>query len=306
MIQPGEERESVTALVLVPQSNLAIQYYQWLSRIAEGSISTEGVGIDTNRIVQRLVRDKQEHVTLGMKKLHETKPHILISTPQAILDLYKTDPDLVPLEYLSTVVVDEVDYLIETVPRKNPERTWKGSYDKAVKKIRAHPGVTRELLDIIYIARKETNARMKEWAWDKGAEAPHREGSFVGSRVMPGPQLVVSSATLRTHLSNYLYEESGWLNKSFVMKVKNTNSRPVKKTEEMAEAVDERVREEARSGRVKHCIIEVSKTDVRNVEGAIHVAENGAEQIDTQKLFGDLAEERPPRDHGIDKGRVTC
>ena len=299
MIKPNKEQESVTALVLVPQSNLAIQYYRWLSRIAEGLISTEEVGIETDRIVQRLVREGQEHVTAGMKKLYETKPHILISTPQAVLDLYKKDPDLVPFEYLSTVVVDEVDYLIETVPKKNPERAWRGSYEKAIKKIRAHPGVTRELLNIIFAARKEVNARMQEWAWDEGAEGPYRKGSFFGSRDMPGPQLVVSSATLRTHLSDYLHDESGWLNKSFVMKVKNTGSKPVKKTEETA---DERVREGASSGRVKHCIIEVSKTEVRNVEGAIDVTEDGAEQVETHKLLGDLADERPPRNHMIDKG----
>ena len=299
MIKPSKEQESVTALVLVPQSNLAIQYYRWLSRIAEGLISTEEVGIETDRIVQRLVREGQEHVTAGMKKLYETKPHILISTPQAVLDLYKKDPDLVPFEYLSTVVVDEVDYLIETVPKKNPERAWRGSYEKAIKKIRAHPGVTRELLNIIFAARKEVNARMQEWAWDEGAEGPYRKGSFFGSRDMPGPQLVVSSATLRTHLSDYLHDESGWLNKSFVMKVKNTGSKPVKKTEETA---DERVREGASSGRVKHCIIEVSKTEVRNVEGAIDVTEDGAEQVETHKLLGDLADERPPRNHMIDKG----
>jgi len=299
MNKPGKEQESVTALVLVPQSNLAIQYYRWLSRITEGSISTEEVGIETDRIVQRLVREGQEHVTAGMKKLSETKPHILISTPQAVLDLYKKDPDLVPFEYLSTVVVDEVDYLIETVPKKNPERAWRGSYEKAIKKIRTHPGATRELLDMIFTARKEVNARMQEWAWDEGAEGPYRKGSFFGSRDMPGPQLVVSSATLRTHLSNYLYDESGWMNKSFVMKVKNTDSKPVKKTEETAE---ERVREGASSGRVKHCIIEVSKTEVRNVEGAIDVTEDGAEQVETHKLLGDLADERPPRNHMIDKG----
>jgi len=196
-------------------------------------------------------------------------------------------------------VVDEVDYLIETVPKKNPERAWRGSYEKAIKKIRTHPGATRELLDMIFTARKEVNARMQEWAWDEGAEGPYRKGSFFGSRDMPGPQLVVSSATLRTHLSNYLYDESGWMNKSFVMKVKNTDSKPVKKTEETAE---ERVREGASSGRVKHCIIEVSKTEVRNVEGAIDVTEDGAEQVETHKLLGDLADERPPRNHMIDKG----
>lgn len=302
----AEERESVTALVLVPQSNLAIQYYQWLTRIAEGSILTDGVGIDTDRIVQRLIREGQEHLSMGLRKLHETKPHILISTPQAILDLYKKDPDLVPFQYLSTVVVDEVDYLIETVPRKDPEKSWKGSYDKAVKKIRMHPGPTRELLDLIYVARKEINSRAQEWAWKQGDEGPYRKGSFVGSSDMPGPQLVVASATLRTHLSNYLYEESGWLNKKFVMKVKNTGSKPAKKELEDEGVLDERVREAARSGRVKHCVIEVSETDVRNVEGAINVeddvttgmTEGGGEKLEAQKIFADLADDPQQQDHG--------
>jgi hypothetical protein len=224
-----------------------------------------------------------------------------------MLDLYRKDPDLVPFQYLSTVVVDEVDYLIETVARKDPERSWSGSYDKAVKKIQKHPGPTRELLDMIYAARKEINQRMQEQAWD--AEAGYRRGSFVGSRDdMPGPQLVMSSATLRTHLSNYLYDESGWLNKGFVTKVKNSGSRPVKKAEKTEEAINERVREAARSGRVKHCVIEVSDTDVRNVEGAVTVEEDvrtdmtesgGGEELEAQTIFGnETTGDRQALDHG--------
>ncbi|KAF9455026.1 P-loop containing nucleoside triphosphate hydrolase protein, partial [Macrolepiota fuliginosa MF-IS2] len=300
--KPGGERESVTSLIVVPHSNLAHQYQIWIERIAGASTSTEGVDLDTARIVQYLTRDGQHHLTSGFEKLHETKPHILISTPQALLELYKQDPDLVPLQYLSTVVVDEVDYLIETAPRKDPERSWKGSYDKALKKIKKHPGATRELLDLIYVARKEVNKKRQE-QWEGERERYHK-GGFTGSGGMPGPQLVLSSATLRTHLSNYLYEESGWLNRESIIKVKNagSGSRPLKKGQETEGQEGEKVREAARSGRVRHCVIEVSDTAIRNVEGALKVEEasdkiDAAEEVaEAQKIFSSTAGDRQP--HG--------
>lgn len=278
---------------------MAIQYYHWLTRIVQNTKPPDRFGIDTDRFVQRLIREGQEHLSTGLKKLYETKPHILVSTPQAILDLYKKDPDLVPFQYLKTVVVDEVDYLIETVPRKDPEKSWKGATDKALKKIRAHPGATRELLDIIYVARKEVHSRMQDWKWLEERGGLQRKGSFVRSANMPGPQLVVASATLRTHLSNYLYEESGWLNKAFVTKVKNTGSKPMRKELDES-ALDERVREAARTGRVKHCVIEVSDTDVRNVEGAVAVEDDMTEKLEAQKIIADLAADPQEEDHGAD------
>jgi hypothetical protein len=203
-----------------------------------------------------------------MKKLYETKPHILVSTPQAMLDLFKLDPGLVPLQYLSTVVVDEVDYLVETVPRKDPERSWRGSYEKAVKKIQKHPGPTRELLDHIYVARKEINKKQEEDWQNRGGQ--YDKGAYLGVGDVPGPQLVLSSATLRTHLGNYLYEESGWLDRRSLLKVKNTGSKPKEREAGETEAM---VLEAAKSGRVKHCVIEVSDIDIRNVEGALEVEE---------------------------------
>ncbi|KAF7784593.1 hypothetical protein Agabi119p4_758 [Agaricus bisporus var. burnettii] len=271
-----EEQESVTSLVLVPHSNLAYQYMHWIRRVAEASTTTEGVELDMERIAQYLTRDGQKHLSSGMKKLHETKPHILVSTPQAMLDLFKLDPGLVPLQYVRTVVVDEVDYLVETVPRKDPGKSWRGSYEKAIKKIQKHPGATRELLDFIYVARKEINRQQQEdWQRNGGR---YDKGTYLGVRDIPGPQLVLSSATLRMHLSNYLYEESGWLDRRSLLKVKNTGSRPPKRGAEETEEEEARIREAAKVGRVKHCVIEVSDTDIRNVEGAVEVDE---EVLDT-------------------------
>jgi hypothetical protein len=247
----------------------------WIRRIAEASTRTEGVELDIERIAQYLTRDGQKHLSFGRKNLHETKPHILVSTPQAMLDLFKLDPGLVPLQYLSTVVVDEVDYLVETVPRKDPEKSWRGSYEKAVKKILKHPGPTRELLDFIYTARKEINKKQQgDWQNSGGR---YDKGTYLGVRDMPGPQLVLSSATLRTGLSNYLYEESGWLDRRSLLKVKNTGSKPNRREAGETEAI---VLEAAKSGRVKHCVIEVSDTEIRNVEGALEVEE---ETVDMAK-----------------------
>ncbi len=121
---------------------------------------------------------------------------------------------------------------------------------------------------------------------------------------MPGPQLVLSSATLRRHLNNYLYEESGWLNGGHMAKVKDTGSRPVKKSQGISgeREGEEKVREAGRSGRVKHCVIEVSDQEIRNVEGAVKIEEekSGDEVVDVteelgqeaQKIFSNTADER--------------
>src|SRR5205807_9557625 len=126
-----------------------------------------------------------------------TPPHILICTPQAFLEAYKVDKEALRLETLNTVVVDEVDYLVPTVA-KDPKKSYWKAYEKEVRKVRKHPGPTREILDIVYGRRKELWEKpyqpdedmeqrynsVEEWRNDVEAE----EGI---------PQLVLSSATLR-------------------------------------------------------------------------------------------------------------
>jgi hypothetical protein len=115
--------------------------------------------------------------------LKSVTPHILIGTPQVLLENYNH----LKLHKLDCVVVDEVDYLIETVPN-SPD---KYKMEKLKKKIQKHPGPTRELLNLVLAPRMKV----------PGGEKP----------LSHKPQLVLSSATLRSHLNRFLFQESGWL-----------------------------------------------------------------------------------------------
>ncbi|KAG6879758.1 hypothetical protein C0992_012078 [Termitomyces sp. T32_za158] len=145
---PGKSKNSVirhvTSLVLVPHRDLAYQLLHWIERMT--SVTTPPPLLAT--IGQVLVRDGRSHLTDGLRLLRQTPPHILIGTPQAIMDVYNEDPEALQLEHLSSVVVDEVDYLVETVPNKDPSRSYYKATLKAKKKLLAHPGVTRQLLEL--------------------------------------------------------------------------------------------------------------------------------------------------------------
>ncbi|KAF9462129.1 P-loop containing nucleoside triphosphate hydrolase protein [Collybia nuda] len=263
----GEQRH-ITSLVLVPHRDLAYQLYNWIERMTS---SADPLPLMPT-IAQVLVRDGHTHLTTGLQTLRDTPPHILIGTPQAIHDIFQEDAQALQLTGLSTVVVDEVDYLIETIPKKDPNKSFRKAFEKASRKLLAHPGVTRELLDIIYVKRKEINERRR----DEPGLTQHRRTST--SRVGDGtaPQLIMSSATLRSHLRNYLFEESGWLNRDQVVKVKG-----------MKRAVEpENVHDDSL----------VSDNGVVNIEGAvpaeIRKAEDG--KADPEMLFGPSAALEPP------------
>jgi hypothetical protein len=214
-------------------------------------------------IAQVLVRDDRMHLGSGLKTLREETPHILIGTPQAIMDLYESDPEVLQLDTLSCVAVDEVDYLIETPGRKDPNKTFKKAMEKARKKLLAHPGATRQLLDMIYARRKEVNERRRD---EPGAELmKRRSGQPSENDMPPSPQLVLSSATLRTHLRNYVYDESGWLDKDNVVKISGTGVKPA----DVESSVDTAPGEAANVSTVQHSVLLVSEERVRNIPNAV-------------------------------------
>lgn len=212
-------------------------------------------------IAQVLVRDGRMHLGTGLQTLQKEIPHVLIGTPQALMDVYETNPRVLQLDTLSSVVVDEVDYLIETLARKDPSKSFKQAIDKAKRKLLAHPGTTRQLLDVIYARRKEVNARRQD---EPGLEIARRRSGVPSSTPMPpSPQLVVSSATLRTHLRNYLYDESGWLDKDNVVKISGTGAKPAEEVQANTGAG-----KEGENASVEHSVLLVSEQRVRNIPGA--------------------------------------
>ena len=180
----------VTTLFIVPHRDLAYQLVEWIERL----VGALGTSARLSSIVQVVVRGSNKPLGTTVKELKETPPHILIGTPQGLLEIYREDEDVLQLPTLSTVVVDEVDYLVETAARKEAGKSFHKAYEKAVRKVQLHPGPTREILDVIYGGRKEEGRKKRA-------------------------QLIMTSATLRVHLKDYLFEESGWLDRYNLVKI---------------------------------------------------------------------------------------
>ncbi|KAG6862409.1 hypothetical protein C0995_011849 [Termitomyces sp. Mi166 len=274
----------ITSLVLVPHRDLAYQLLHWIEQMTS---VTEPPPL-VSSIAQVLVRDGGSHLTDGLRLLRQTPPHILIGTPQAIMDVYNQDSEALQLGHLSSVVVDEVDYLIETVPKKDPNRSYYKATLKAKRKLLAHPGVTRQLLDVIYSQRKKTNAMRKD---EPGIvqELRRRE---MHKYPTDEPQLIFSSATLRRHLNNYLFEESGWLNRDNLLKVRgNKNALLEVKKQDSDTNPDHGL---GGTG-ISHSVLLVSEDGIKNIAGAkpppiSSVEADHLHPIDPQTLFGTTAE----------------
>lgn len=192
-------RRVVTTLFIVPHRDLAYQLVEWIERLA-GALETS---VRLSSIVQVVVRGSNKALGTTIKELKETPPHILIGTPQGLLEIFREDEGVLQLSTLSTVVVDEVDYLVETAARKEAGKSFHKAYEKAVRKVQLHPGPTQEILDMIYGGQKEL--------WKKREEEEEERKNRA--------QLIMTSATLRVHLKDYLFEESGWLDRYNLAKI---------------------------------------------------------------------------------------
>ncbi|KAG5653591.1 hypothetical protein H0H81_012098 [Sphagnurus paluster] len=277
----------ITSLVLVPHRDLAYQLHHWIQRMA----SVTEPPPDISSVAQVLVRDNGKHLTDGLRSLREAPPHILIGTPQAILDVYKADPHALQLPLLSSVVVDEVDYLIETAPRKEVGKSFQKAAVKVNRKLLAHPGVTRQLLDMIFHGRKEINDQRK----DEPGLIQHRRRVEMAANPQSSsfPQLILSSATLRSHLNNYLFEESGWLNKDCLLKVKGIKRAPME--HEKTSGTELYPHDGLGGTGISHSVLLVSEDRIENIGGAINAPPNALESdnmqlIDPRALFAESAE----------------
>ena len=251
----GKEVEiyHITTLLLVPHRDLAYQLHRWIEQITKRLPKAHIASI-----AYVLVRGTGIPVGRQIQQLEENPPHILICTPQAFMDIYKEKREILKLSTLTTIAVDEVDYLVETPARKDPNKSYRLAYEKAKRKVARHPGPTRELLDIVYSKRKEWNERRcssEESEWEEGA---------VGKEWEKTPQLILSSATLRAHLKNYLFEESGWLNKDSLVKIFKDGGR------KKSEGNKDKKLVAGKQGSVLHSVLVVSEgEEAKNVVGAV-------------------------------------
>ncbi|KAK0198227.1 P-loop containing nucleoside triphosphate hydrolase protein [Armillaria mellea] len=249
------EKMSITSLFIVPHRDLAYQLYHWVQCISNAASSTSPGTPSISSIAQVLVRDGKMHLDSGLTALRSNPPHILIATPQAVMDVYRQEPEALPFVELSTVVVDEIDYLVETMPHKSEETTYWKTIQKRQAKLARHPGVTTELLDIICAQRK----KMSEENREELVNEPYHM-----------PQLVVSSASVRKHLSSHLFYESGWMKKKDTIIVHGSPKAVAPHS--------------GLGGKdVKHSVLVVSGAKVTNIEEAVLTTPEGDHDA-TRKL----------------------
>jgi superfamily II DNA/RNA helicase len=232
---------SVSALVIVPHKDLALQLARWIQVITESKIQVHRPELSS--VVQVLAKVPGEPLEDRLTELERVTPHILIGTPQVLLNNY----DRLKLHKLETVVVDEVDYLIETVPNLLD----KFKREKIRKKITKYPGPTRPLLDKILESRM-----VKPDVSDPG-NTPTPTRTAGQPQTHHAPQLILSTATFRSHLSRFLFHGSGWLTRGDMHLVKINGARG--KTEPSTWLPNS-----------THSVLVVNEeSEIRNIEGAI-------------------------------------
>lgn len=230
---PAEGQTLPTSLLLVPHRDLAYQFSHWTERIVTAT-GRPPLSAPT----QVVVRD-QEEPSSHVSRLREKPPSILIATPQAILDILHEDEHGIDFSSLGTVVVDEVDSMVDFVPAYASKDRKK----RLAAKMTRHPSPGKLLLDQIY--------------------AP--DGSAALGRP---PQLVICSATLQTGLRQRLYQ-NGWFRRGAGSVVKVRSEMPAEEmrisgTNATAEGIA--LKGEA----VQHCGLVFSEDgNVRDVEGAV-------------------------------------
>jgi superfamily II DNA/RNA helicase len=200
-------------------------------------------------VCQVLARDATNPPNSQASLLRRMPPHVLVATPNGLQDVYKTDPEALQLETLSTVVLDEADEMISAVPTLKDKK----KKETIRKRIEKHLHPTSHILDVIYASRIKANLDPNQ----AGGKKRHRSD----------PQLIVSSATLRTNLKRYLYGEKGLLRRGKLQKIFGVG---FEDEEEHDMEGHREARGEGNLGRnITHCALLVS-TDgtVRNIPSA--------------------------------------
>jgi superfamily II DNA/RNA helicase len=191
-------------------------------------------------VAQVIVRGS-EGTSFHVSQLCDKPPTILIGTPQAILDILQEAEYAINLSRLRSVVVDEVDYMIDFIPA-NASKYQK---QKLEAKMKRHPTAGKLLLDRIYGPRVQPDGIVA---------------------VRDSPQLIACSATLPTGLRQRLYQ-SGWFKKGTGMVVKVRSEMPVGNIRE-PETNAAGIGPEAQM--VEHCALVFSEDgSVRDVVGSV-------------------------------------
>ncbi|KAG1875647.1 P-loop containing nucleoside triphosphate hydrolase protein [Suillus subalutaceus] len=219
--------KGITTLLIVPHRDLAYQFLHWLhhmltsagepgpyslASIAQVLVRGSPPKNLTNsspRILEAIVNPSSS----GISVLRDYPPHILIATPTALMDVLREEPEVLQLSTLSTVVVDEVDWLL-----KAPQKGLKyGTEKEARLKQKQHPEVLKTVLDVLYTNTKTNASNLLRRDLLKMKLAP-----------IDRPQLIMLSATMRNRLRTSFFGAYGWFKRGKVLKLikASSSSRP--------------------------------------------------------------------------------
>ncbi|KAF8585555.1 P-loop containing nucleoside triphosphate hydrolase protein [Ramaria rubella] len=183
-------KRPITSLVVVPHRDLAYQLMHWIRMLCPHN---HEASLDS--VAQVCVRgNTASPLNVQIRKLREQAPHILIGTPQALVEIMETDRAALQIPTLDTVVVDEVDYLLPVPPQ--------GASKKDKRKWEAHPPPTLKLLNALFADRSKIKRMENSMSWRFPLQA------------------VFASATLRHYLRRFLFGETIWMDRySEVVKI---------------------------------------------------------------------------------------
>jgi len=101
-------------LILVPNPDLAIQYYYWITQVLGTSV---GDSDRAAKIVQAFFRTEETEEKAQEERLEKHPvPHIVISTPTRMLDMIASNPNAFDFSCLTNIILDEADDIV--VPRE--------------------------------------------------------------------------------------------------------------------------------------------------------------------------------------------
>lgn len=166
--------------------------------------------VESDSIVQLVLRGS-DPLKEQISRLRSHPPHLLIGTPQGLLDVFNEDKDALQLDNLSTVVIDEVDHVIG-LPSESTRTKF---LPKAWRNFRKHPTPGRILLnDIFSVRRPEAPSDIqRENVKDRESSSKTEDGLPMRSSSSTPLQVVMSSATVDQGLIDYL-TEMHWLGSS--------------------------------------------------------------------------------------------
>ncbi|KAL5535599.1 hypothetical protein ACEPAF_3693 [Sanghuangporus sanghuang] len=195
----------ITSLVIVPHRDLGYQIMHWIEVILRRSGPNQP---PADAIAQLVARSDSIQMEEQTHKLRSTPPHILIGTPQALWEIHGSDRGALQLEDVSTVVVDEVDYLLD-VPSPYVRRSRESAAWRNFKK---HPSLTRQLLEALLPARKPGAVPLADIDYNDDGNGDVRRNNHKHANASTGRplQLVMSSATVHSNLIDYLCD-ARWL-----------------------------------------------------------------------------------------------